>query len=482
MSRETRRNDASEESDTKTSEMSKGRLAYPESRAPAALQTWQREMLLHLGGKELSHVAEDYGELSDMPDKRIVKQGVLASLLLEPRGCLRNLPNLREHLLQTQSGEHEKRELKRHGGRLFKVMCDGIESLPIPKEHETLMQWRLSRMRTLKLSPSASIKDVRSYLKDLDEAIKNADAKMSLRDYLQILDRAVEPGDGEYQRDGWHRFWGRYAGEVKAMGRELTTLEVKTAFETWWQGQDSDTNIRAQMPTYSARDETDSARRTWPRRKAAAAVAEDVEEGEPDESELEAPRLSLRCDVCDVQCDATVGMEDGEVKVAYAVSYCDGCGHNHQPGCWGKCDVERNPEAEERLRARDPDRLAMLDQMRDQDCKARGLKKQAPPFGQLPRSAASRAVPVQPRARIPPAPPRHPSARAATVPTRTTPAARRKVALAAMADEKTAMEATWRLGCVRWRARCRRSKRTTSETRTRRTLAPLRGASLCAPS
>ena len=277
MSRETRRNDASEESDTKSSEMSKGRLAYPESRAPAALQTWQREMLLHLGGKELSHVAEDYGELSDMPDKRIVKQGVLASLLLEPRGCLRNQPNLREHLLQTQSGEHEKRELKRHGGRLFKVMCDGIESLPIPKEHETLMQWRLSRMRTLKLSPSASIKDVRSYLKDLDEAIKNADAKMGLKDYLQILDRAVEPGDGEYQRDGWHRFWGRYAGEVKAMGRELTSLEVKTAFETWWQGQDSDTNIRAQMPTYSARDETDSARRTWPRRKAAAAVTEDVE-------------------------------------------------------------------------------------------------------------------------------------------------------------------------------------------------------------
>ena len=106
--------------------------------------------------------------------------------------------------------------------------------------------------------------------------------------------------------------------------------------------------------------------------------------------------------------------------------------------------MERNPEAEERLRARDPDRLAMLDQMRDQDCKARGLKKQAPPFGQLPRSALSRAVPVQPRARIPPAPPRHPSARAATVPTRTTPAARRKVALAAMADEKTAMEARLR--------------------------------------
>jgi len=62
MSRETRRNEASEESDTKTSEMSTGRLAYPESRAAAALQTWQREMLLYLGGKELSHVAEDYSE------------------------------------------------------------------------------------------------------------------------------------------------------------------------------------------------------------------------------------------------------------------------------------------------------------------------------------------------------------------------------------------------------------------------------------
>ena len=233
MSKETYRGSTSDKNEVK-SDTYKHKLAYPASRATAALERWKREMLLHLGGKELSQVAEDVGELEDMPEKRATKQGTLASILLDAGGCLRKLPNVREHLLQTQSGPYEKEALKRHGGRLFKVMCEGIESLPIPKEQETLAQWELSRMRTLKLNANAPIEDIRSYLTELDAAIKDADNEMGLEEYRQILDRTVERGDGEYQRSGWHRFWQSYARDVVAMGRELSMLEMRTAFETWW--------------------------------------------------------------------------------------------------------------------------------------------------------------------------------------------------------------------------------------------------------
>ena len=135
-----------------------------------------------------------------------MKQGVLASLLLEPRGYLRNLPNLREHLLQTQSGEHEKRELKRHAAGTRRAALQGdVQRHRVaadPQGARDVMQWKLSKMQTLELSPSASIKDVRSYLKDLDEAVKNADAELSLKEYtLQTLDRA--DGGGAWAGTGF---------------------------------------------------------------------------------------------------------------------------------------------------------------------------------------------------------------------------------------------------------------------------------------
>ena len=74
MSKETQRNTVSDKTEVRN-DIFKKKLAYPASRATAALELWKREMLLYLGGKELSQVAEDVGELADMPDKRAMPQG-----------------------------------------------------------------------------------------------------------------------------------------------------------------------------------------------------------------------------------------------------------------------------------------------------------------------------------------------------------------------------------------------------------------------
>ena len=114
-------------------------------------------------------------------------------------------------------------------------------------------------------------------------------------------------------------------------------------------------------------------------------------------SAVEAERVALQCGHCQEECEALVESREGEIRVAYAVSHCDHCGNAHPPGCWGRCDVERDPGAEERLRMRDPERLERLDQLRADDCKAQGPKAAV-----KPRMTGPRPVPPAPRARVPP--------------------------------------------------------------------------------
>ena len=434
MSSETRRSRSTDEPEEEKD--STGHLHYPKNRTQAALERWHSEMMLFLGGKELAHVATDTSDLDSMTEKMRMKQAVLMSVLLGGRGCLRKQTNLREHLLRTQTGEHAVVALQQHGARMLAVMRMGIPSMPIPNELQVLSTWELAKMRTMKLDKKATQKDVRAYTKALDEAIKNATDEVTLDDYMLILDRAIDPGSGEYERDGWHRYWSKYASDVIAMGRELAMLEARTAFETWWAGQESDQHLRAQMPTFSARSDSESSRTPWrrsPTPRATAKAAEIEEKDEEDDGEpTEHEKVALACEHCDGTCKAEIVFEDGERKVAYAAAYCDGCGYTHAWGCWAECDVERDPGAEERLRVRDPERLNRLNKLREEDCR----RKQGTAGGSTQRSPGGQ--PEKPRARVPPVPAQNRGAPRGAPPT---PANRRKLALMAMNESRTALAA-----------------------------------------